>query len=253
MKYQTESLNNKSALITGASSGIGLACAHYLGQHGVKLKLVARREAKLKELCALYSCEYVCGDLNDASTLKEIKNKGFFSSDIVINNAGLALGKDDFAQITDEDMDQVIHTNIQAAFKIAKYSIKEMTDRSSGDLINICSIASHEAYKGGAVYCASKHALLALGKSLREETFGQNIRIISISPGLVETEFSKVRFKRDEEKASKVYTGMVPLLPEDIAWQIVHALQTPRHVNIDEIIVLATDQAGATKVKRDTI
>ena len=250
MKYNTEKLENKTALITGATSGIGLACAHYLGQLGVKLSLVARRESKLLELQKLYSCKIIIGDLNKETTIKRMNEDGFFSSDIVINNAGLALRKDSFVDISDEDMELVLQTNIHAAFKVAKYSIKEMMNRSSGDLINICSIASHEAYSGGAVYCASKHALLSLGKALREETYGQNIRVINVSPGLVQTEFSNVRFKGDEQKAAKVYEGMSPLQPQDIAWQIVNALQTPRHVNLDEIIILATDQAGATKVKR---
>lgn len=249
--YQTLNLKNQSILITGASSGIGKSCANFFGQMGLKLRLVSRRIDVLESLVSSYGGEFIAGDINDKETLKQMEQKGFFDSDILINNAGLALGKDDFYALSDEDMEVVLNTNVTSAFKIAKRSLAKMKERQSGDIVNICSIASHEAYKGGGVYCASKFALRALGKSLREETYGENIRIITVSPGLVETNFSNVRFCGDKDKAKATYHGMIPLRPEDIAWQISNALMAPRHVNVDEIIILATDQAGANRVRRN--
>ncbi len=249
MIYELEDLQNKTALITGASSGIGAACAEFLASKGCKLILLARRKDRLEVLKKKLDVqvELVEGDINQESTLLKMEKAALFNVDIFINNAGLAIGKDHFDKVKDRDLDLVLSTNVNSAFKIAKRVLSHMKQNQKGDIINICSIASHEAYAGGVVYCASKHALLALGKALREETYGQNIRIINISPGMVETEFSLVRFSGDKEKAKSAYTGMIPLKASDIAYQIVNALETPRHVNLDEIIILATDQAGATK------
>lgn len=245
-------INNKVALVTGASSGIGNTTACFLAEQGCKVFAVARRVDRLSELCELYPDKIIpiSGDLNQAGFINELSEKGAFDVDILINNAGLALGKDLLHLSEDEDIDLMIQTNVSTALKIAKRCLYNMKEKEQGDIVNITSIASHEAYKCGVTYTASKHALLAVSKALREETYGENIRVMSISPGMVETEFSEVRFKGDKEKAKQTYEGFTPLKSEDISFQIVNALRCPRHVNLDEIIILATDQAGATKVKR---
>lgn len=251
-QYQNfESLKNKSVLITGVTSGIGAAICQMLLELGVKVKGVSRREDRLKAVQNQFeNFDYIVGDINSDQTLASLESKGFFDVDVLINNAGLALGKDQFENSNDRDNDLVLTTNVNSAFKIARRCLKSMREKSYGDIINICSIASHDAYAGGVVYCASKHALLAMGKALRFETHGDNIRIINISPGMVETEFSIVRFKGDQEKADSVYKGMKSLKPIDIAYQVTQAIMTPRHVNLDEIIILSADQAGATTAKR---
>ncbi len=252
MKNYLQSLVGKKALVTGASSGIGKETALWLARSGVQVCAVARRENLLKKLQVEMpeTISYFSGDINDQSFITELENNNAFDIDILINNAGLALGKSLFKDSVDEENDLVLNTNISSAFKIAKRALQKMHIRGSGDIVNICSISSHEVYSGGAVYCASKHAFRAMSKGLREETYGQNIRVISISPGLVETEFSEVRFKGDLEKAKSTYEGYTPLNPRDIAFQVIQSLQCPRHVNIDEVIILATDQAGASRVKK---
>ncbi len=248
MKNYLNSLQGKSIVITGTSAGIGLATAQLLCEIGCSVTGISRRNQSKKINSDNY--KHLSGDLNDHAFLKSLFNDNIFNCDVFINNAGLALGKDHFINAKEEDIELVIQTNISTAFKIAQEALKKMKTRGEGDIVNICSIASHEAYAGGVVYCASKHALLAMGKALRAETYGENIRIINVSPGMVETEFSLVRFKGDAEKAKKTYEGFSPLNPEDIAYQIYNAISCPRHVNLDEIIILATDQSGATNVKR---
>ncbi len=243
--------SKKSVFITGVTSGIGLETAKMLLELGLHVNGVSRRLERLESLKEAYpKFSFVCGDINKEETVKELESKGFFRSDIFINNAGLALGKDQFEDSSASDNELVIQTNVTSAFNLTRLSLKEMRASGEGDIVNICSIASHEAYAGGVVYCATKHALLALGKALRHETHGDNIRVMSISPGMVETEFSEVRFKGDKKKAESVYAGMRSLTPKDVAFQIIQGLMTPRHVNLDEIIILAADQVGATKAKR---
>ncbi len=251
MESYYTNLKNKTALVTGASSGIGYKTASFLAEQGCRVFAVARRQERLLELKTKFqNLTPITGDLNKESTLKEIEAAKAFNVDILINNAGLALGKDLLHEAQDEDIDTVIQTNLITALKIAKRCLFHMKKNGTGDIVNITSIASHEAYKGGVTYTASKHGLLAVSKALREETYGENIRVMSISPGMVETEFSEVRFKGDKEKAKKTYEGFTPLKSEDIAVQIINALRCPRHVNLDEIIILATDQAGATKINK---
>lgn len=251
LQSNIQTITNKSFLITGISSGIGRACGEFLLEMGAKVYGVSRNKSVLKDLKTVYpNFNYISGDLNQENTLEEMEVNNFFKIDVLINNAGMALGKDLFHETSDEDNDLVLQTNINSAFKVARRALGSMRVNGIGDIVNICSIASHEAYKGGVVYCASKHALLAMGKALRHETHGENIRVVNISPGMVETNFSKVRFRGDENKAKQVYEGFSPLTAEDVAFQIIQSILTPRNVNIDEIIILATDQAGATKVKK---
>jgi len=245
-------LEGKRALVTGASSGIGFKTACFLAEQDCHVIAAARRLEKLNELKSLYPERItpVSKDLNLSSSLEEMGDRGFFDVDILVNNAGLALGKDLFEASSDSDIETMVQTNLLTALKIAKKCLHHMKKNKIGDIVNIASIASHEAYKGGVVYAATKHALLASSKALREETYGENIRIMTVSPGMVETEFSNVRFKGDLKKAKATYEGFNPLTSKDVAVQILNALRCPRHVNIDEILILSSDQAGATKVKR---
>ncbi len=253
MNNYLESLNGKTALVTGASSGIGKEVTLFLASAGVKVLAVARRENRLKDLADHFPEEisFLAGDINSSEFIIELEKIDAFNVDILINNAGLALGKNLFKDSNDEENDLVLNTNISSAFKVAKRVLQKMSHKKSGDIVNICSIASHEVYRGGVVYTASKHAFRAMSKALREETYGENIRVISISPGLVKTEFSKVRYQGDLEKAKSTYEGYTPLAAQDVAFQVLQSLQCPRHVNIDEVIILATDQAGASRVKRN--
>lgn len=254
LKYEV--LNNKTALVTGASSGIGMSTALMLAQNGVHLKLSGRRVERLTEMknfCEKefkVTVDYVQGDLTEAKTFEEMKQKHFFDADILINNAGLALGRDEVAYAQWDDFEQMIEVNFTAAIKMIHQVLPSMLKKGLGDIVTIGSIAGHQSYPLGSVYCASKAAMTAFHKSLRLETYGKNIRCMLVSPGMVNTEFSQTRFKGDMEKAKAVYQGMSPIKPQDIAAQILHMLKNPRYVNVDDIIVLSTDQGDATTVRR---
>lgn len=244
---------NKSALITGASSGIGRAMALSLGKQGAELILVARRKEKLEELQKELSgvkVHLIVMDINDPKIGEEIKKAANGKIDILINNAGLALGKDPVLTSSLEDWDKMISTNITANFKMVHLVLPWMLANGEGDIINLCSVAGHYTYSGGAVYCATKHAVKAFTRVLREETCGKNIRVMQISPGMVETEFSEVRFGGDKKTADSVYANMTPLKAEDIARMMTFMLSEPRHVVIDEIITMPTDQGSPTVVSR---
>jgi 3-hydroxy acid dehydrogenase/malonic semialdehyde reductase len=170
--------------------------------------------------------------------------------EVLINNAGLALGRDRVENSHFADWEVMINTNITASFRLAHAVVPWMLKAGKGDIINLCSVAGHYTYPGGAVYCATKHAVLAFTRVLREETCGRNIRVMQLSPGMVNTEFSRVRFKGDHLAADATYKNMSPLLPEDIARMITFMLEQPRHVVIDEIITMPTDQGSPTTVLR---
>jgi 3-hydroxy acid dehydrogenase/malonic semialdehyde reductase len=243
----------KRVLITGASSGIGRALAVMLSEKGYELFLVARREEKLHELKSLLTNSKVhiipC-DLNKPDSLDKIKDVTKSHIDILINNAGLALGRDKVHDGQLDDWSQMIDTNITANFRMVHLVLPWMIQHGLGDIINLCSIAGHYAYQGGAVYCATKHAVKAFTRALREETAGQNIRVMQISPGMVQSDFSKVRFKGNDKLADAVYSGMTPLTPEDIASMMLFMLERPRHVVIDEIITMPQDQGSPTTIVR---
>jgi 3-hydroxy acid dehydrogenase/malonic semialdehyde reductase len=254
-----EILRDQRALITGASSGIGRAMAFSLAQKGCELFLIARREEKLrevqKEIQKLYpdnKVHILASDINRAELLKEISQLTEQRIDILINNAGLALGKERVAEASLEDWNQMIQTNISANFRMVHLVLPWMQKAQKGDIINLCSVAGHYTYQGGAVYCATKHAVKAFTRVLREETCGQNLRVMQISPGMVDTEFSTVRFRGDKELADSVYAKMNPLTPEDVARMMCFMLEQPRHVVIDEIITMPTAQGSPTTVRRET-
>lgn len=245
-------LQNKRVLITGASSGIGKALALDLSQRGCELYLLARREEKLKELQKeLKSKSHIIAcDVNDPDISNIIAKATNEDLDVLVNNAGLALGREKVEASKWDDIEQMLTTNIVANFKIAHTVLPWMIKKGGGDILNLCSIAGHYTYIGGAVYTATKHAVLAFTRTLREETAGRNIRVMQISPGMVNTEFSLVRFKGDKTTADNVYAGMNPLLPEDISRMMVFMLEQPRHVVIDEIITMPQDQGAPTTIHR---
>lgn len=243
-------MKNKRVLITGASSGIGKATALLLAREGAELFLVARRKEKLEEIAKETGAKILVADVNDPDIAKKLSIFTNEKIDILINNAGLALGRDKVETSKWEDMESMITTNITANFRVAHALIPWMLKNGGGDIINLCSIAGHYTYPGGAVYCATKHAVLAFTRALREETAGKNLRVMQISPGMVDTEFSTVRFKGDKNTADTVYKGMNPLVAEDIAEMMFFMLSRPRHVVIDEIITMPQDQGSATTVVR---
>lgn len=249
----------KYALITGASSGIGLAMAKSLAAKGMGLLLVARRLDRLEQLKSDLIKEYpnlridiIDSDINDTGLAQRIETISGAKIDILINNAGLALGKETIEKSSLSDWEQMISTNVVANFKIVHLVVPWMLKNGGGDIINLCSVAGIHTYPGGAVYCATKHAVHAFTKVLREETCGRNLRVMQISPGMVNTEFSTSRFKGDKNQADKVYEGMTPLMGEDIARMMQFMLDQPRHVVIDEIITMPSDQGSPTTVFRNS-
>ena len=254
-----QSLKNKIVCITGASSGIGEACAIACAIEGADLILMARRLEKLEALAHTLTHQYAVRvqvmplDVSDAQAIQkafadlptEWKN-----IDVLINNAGLALGRDSLAKTPIEDCDTVIHTNIKGVIYSTKAVLPGMIRRNQGHIVNVGSISGHETYAGGAVYCATKHAILGLTNALKKDLLGTAIRVSLISPGVVKTEFNEVRFKGDHEKAEKVYANMTPLTAEDIAESIVFCLTRPLHVNVSEMIILPTDQSSISEVHR---
>jgi NADP-dependent 3-hydroxy acid dehydrogenase YdfG len=246
-------LLEKKILLTGASSGIGEALALALADKGASLFLVARRADRLQVLAQKTSAQYLAMDITQTDFVSELEKKFGLNFDGLINNAGLALGRGPYSTSLLSDSERMLQVNVEAAFRLTHALLPKMLEQGGGDILNLCSVAGHWTYPGGAIYCATKHALWAFTKALREETCGKNLRVMQISPGMVESEFSEVRFKGDKDKAREVYQGMTPLKPVDIARMIVFMLEQPRHVCIDELITMPTDQGSPTTVNRRNI
>ena len=250
-------LKNKIVFITGASSGIGKACAFEFAKNRARLILCARRKERLEklsqELTNQFDTDVLVIEL-DVRDKDEVENQinnlpeEWKNIDILLNNAGLSRGLDKLHKGKLQDWDEMIDTNVKGLLYVSHAVIPGMVERSQGDIINIGSIAGHEVYQKGNVYCATKHAVDAITKGLRMDLLGTPLRVCTIDPGLVETEFSEVRFRGDNEKAKIVYEGYKPLSPADIADCVVYAVSRPMHVQIAEIIVFPTDQRSATNV-----
>jgi len=249
--------NQNFALITGASSGIGEACAIALAKEGKNLILVARREEKLEQLKNQLEKEHNVQILIykvDLGKIQEIED--FFNKiegnniDVLINNAGLALGKASFENYDWNDFNRMIDINIKAFTRVAQLTIPELK-KHKGHIINISSISGIESYEGGSVYCGTKAFVKMISKSLRIDLAGTGVRVTDIAPGAVDTEFSTVRFKGDQEIAKSVYKGYSPLHAQDIADTIMFALSRPPSVNIEYMLVMPTAQASATRIVRD--
>ncbi len=250
----------KIALVTGATSGIGRATARILAKNNYKIILCGRREDRLKELeKELSEFTEICilsFDVRDRKAVFESINSlpsDFSKIDVLINNAGNAQGLDAIQNGDLDDWDAMIDINVKGLLYVSKAIIPRMIEQKSGHIINIGSTAGKEVYPNGNVYCASKFAVDALNKGMRMDLNPYGIRVGAIHPGMVETEFSEVRFKGDKEKAANTYKGLQPLSPEDIADIIHFVVSRPYHVNIADLIVMPTAQASATIVKRESI
>ena len=251
--------NFTTVLITGASAGIGAACARAFAREGARLVLAARRTERLEALAAELraehgtECHLIALDVRDgaavAATLGGLPAE-WAQVDVLVNNAGLGRGLEKLQQGSPVDWDEMIDTNVKGLLYATGALLPGMVERGRGHVVNIGSVAGHEVYPGGAVYCATKHAVGAITKGLRMDLLGTGVRVSTVDPGMVETEFSVVRFKGDEERARRVYADMNPLTPDDIADAVLWCATRPPHVNIDEIIVKPTDQASASLVHR---
>ncbi len=253
-------LKNKIALITGATSGIGRATAYLFAESGAKLILCGRRQERLqnisKELTHKTEVHILQFDIRDKEAVfKNIENlpKAFSNIDILINNAGNAHGLDPFQNGNTDDWDAMLDINVKGLLYMSKAVLPVMLKNKSGHIINIGSTAGKEVYPNGNVYCASKYAVDAINQGIRLDLNGKGIRVGAINPGLVETEFSEVRFKGDTDRAEKVYQNFTPLRPEDIADIILFAVTRPPHVNIADLTVMCLDQASSTIVNKASI
>lgn len=247
----------KTALITGATSGIGRATAHEFAKHGIKLILCGRRQERLdtikKALSKQTSVHTLNFDVSDKVAVFEAINslpEAFKNIDILINNAGNAHGLDPIQDGSLDDWDKMMDINVKGLLYVSKAIIPNMTERKSGHIINIGSSAGKEVYPNGNVYCGSKHAVVAITEGMRIDLNPFGIKVTAINPGLVETEFSKVRFKGDA-KADTVYTGYKALQAEDVAEVIYFAVSRPAHVNLADVLMFCTAQASSTIVKKE--
>ena len=246
----------KTALITGATSGIGKATAYEFAKHGINLILCGRRTERLKtikkELDSLTKVYTLCFDVRDKSEVEKAINSlpnDFKTIDILINNAGNAHGFDPIQTGSLDDWDAMMDINVKGLLYVSKAIIPQMTKRQAGHIINIGSSAGKEVYPKGNVYCASKHAVLAITEGMRIDLNPFGIKVGAVNPGLVETEFSQVRFKGDDI-ADTVYKGFKALQAEDIADIIYFVISRPYHVNIADLLVFPTAQANSTTVKK---
>ena len=250
---------NKTVLITGASSGIGEGCAYKFASEGARLILNARSIEKLEALAAklkekydteCYVMPFDVRDRNAAGSALELLPEEWKSIDILINNAGLASGVDKEHEGSFDDWDAMIDTNVTSLLFMTRQIVPAMVERGRGHIINIGSIAGDAAYPGGSVYCATKAAVKALSDGLRIDLVDTPLRVTNIKPGLVETNFSVVRFHGDKDRADNVYKGIVPLTAEDIADVAYYAASAPEHMQIAEVLVMPTNQATGTIVSR---
>ena len=247
----------KTALITGASSGIGMATAKIFARNGINLILCGRRQERLdtlkNELNSLCNIHILNFDVrNKKDVFLKIKSlpKVFSTIDILINNAGNAHGLDNIQEGNLEDWDAMIDINVKGLLYVSKAVLPTMLLSQSGHIINIGSTAGKEVYPKGNVYCASKYAVDAINQGMRIDLNGKGIKVGAINPGLVATEFSEVRFKGDTQKATKIYQGFTPLQAKDIAEIIWFTVTRPAHVNIADLTVMALDQASSTIVNK---
>lgn len=246
-----------TALITGASSGIGKATAERFAQEGIDLILCGRRETRLAELKTALSekvrVHTLCFDVRDKEAVfREIASlpEDFNTIDLLINNAGNAHGLDTVQEGSLDDWDAMMDINVKGLLYVSKAIIPQMVARESGHIIHIGSLAGKEVYSKGSVYCASKHAVDALNQGMRMDLNPLGIKVGAIHPGLVETEFSDVRFKGDAERAKTIYQGYQALQATDIADIIYFVVSRPYHVNIADLLVLPTAQASSTQIKK---
>jgi NADP-dependent 3-hydroxy acid dehydrogenase YdfG len=239
----------RTAVITGASSGIGAATARVLAGEGYRTILGARRLDRLKALAGEIGGEAIALDVTDPDSVAAFASR-VESCDVLVNNAGGALGLESLAEADEEKWLQMYESNVMGTMRMTKALLPLLAGSGDGHVVTVTSIAAIETYRGGAGYNAAKHAQRAMLRVLRLEHLGEPVRFTEVAPGMVETEFSLVRFGGDEEAARRVYAGMQPLSAEDVAECIRWALAQPPHVNVDEIVVRPRDQATAADVHR---
>ncbi|MBG1244732.1 SDR family oxidoreductase [Nostoc sp. NZL] len=255
------SLENQIILITGASSGIGTACARIFAGAGAKLILAARRLERLQQLAdtlikefgiEIHLLQLDVRDRNAVESAISTLPSAWSEIDILINNAGLSRGLDKLHEGSFQDWEDMIDTNVKGLLYLSRYVVPGMVSRDRGHVVNLGSIAGHQTYPGGNVYCATKAAVRAISEGLKQDLLGTRVRVTSVDPGMVETEFSEVRFHGDTERANKVYQGVIPLTADDVADVIFFCVTRSPHVNINEIVLMPVDQASATLVNRRT-
>jgi len=249
---------NKIVLITGATSGIGLGCARKFAENGDKVILTGRNEQRLAEIRQELEAKgrevlTLAFDVRDSQQAQQCINdlpEEWQEIDVLVNNAGLALGLEPEYEGDLDDWSTMIDTNIKGLLTMTRLVVPGMVDRNRGHIINVGSVAGDAAYAGGNVYCATKAAVKALSDGLRIDVANTAIRVTNLKPGLVETNFSNIRFKGDEERAAKLYKGITPLTGNDIADVAVYAANAPEHVQIAEVLILATHQASGSVIVR---
>ena len=253
-------LKNKIVFITGASSGIGKGCAFAFAREEADILICARRNEKLSAVkdeliekfgVKVHAFELDVRDRDAVSAALNSLPEEWKKIDILVNNAGLAKGLGKIYEDDPENWDVMFDTNVKGLLNITKEVVKGMSDRKQGHVINIGSTAGHEAYAGGTAYCATKHAVRAITNGLRLDALDSNIRVSTVDPGMVETEFSVVRYGGDRERAKGVYKGLDPLTGNDVAEAVLFCATRPPHVNINEIIIVPSAQAQATVVRRE--
>jgi 3-hydroxy acid dehydrogenase / malonic semialdehyde reductase len=241
-------LDGKTAIVTGASSGIGEATAHAFAEAGARVAIGARRVEKLPDREGFYAFDLDVTDPESSERFVERAVADLGGIDILVNNAGLALGRDPIWDVADDDETTMIETNVLGLMRMTRICLPHIRD--GGHIVNIGSVAGRQAYESGSGYITSKFAVRGFTYALREDLLGRPIHVTTVDPGLVETEFSKVRFHGDEERARKIYEGVEALTPDDVAACILFAVTRPPRVNIDELVVKALAQSTGTRIIR---
>lgn len=252
-------MNQKIAIITGATAGIGYETARLLAQNNYNLILTGRRKERLdtikEELESTFGCKILTLNFDirikaETETALNSIPQEWRAIDLLVNNAGLAAGLAPVNSADVDDWETMIDTNVKGLLYATRIISPWMVERQTGHIINITSIAGKESYPNGSVYCGTKHAVAAISKSMRIELMPFGIKVTTIAPGAVDTEFSLVRFKGDQERANQVYKGFTPLSGKDIAETILFVLSRPAHVNIDDLLIMPVDQASARDFNR---
>lgn len=242
-------MNKRTAVVTGASSGIGAASARALASQGWNVIVGARRFVPLTDLAAEIGGTAIALDVTDAASVEDFCAH-VDTCDLLVNNAGGALGVASIAESDDAEWLRMFEMNVMSTLRVTRALLPKLIASGDGQVITIGSIAAHESYRGGGGYNAAKHAVASLMRVLRLEMLGQPVRVSEIDPGMVETEFSLVRFGGDQARADAVYAGMTPLTAEDIAQTVAWIASRPSHVNIDQLTIMPRDQSSAQSVHR---